>query len=93
MSQIAEEKGISMERIMESIETAIAAAYKKDYGNENWDESSVYIFAPRIQTGLINLIYTVTRGLSLGLNSFSDKVGLTRWIKRRWKNRLQGNTN
>lgn len=34
MSQIAEEKGISMEKIIESIETAIAAAYKKDYGKK-----------------------------------------------------------
>lgn len=34
IAQIAEEKGISMEKIMESIETAIAAAYKKDYGKK-----------------------------------------------------------
>ena len=34
ISQIAEEKGISAERIIESIETAIAAAYKKDYGEK-----------------------------------------------------------
>lgn len=34
MAQIAEEKGISMEKIIESIETAIAAAYKKDYGKK-----------------------------------------------------------
>jgi len=34
ISQIAEEKGISQERIIESIETAIAAAYKKDYGEK-----------------------------------------------------------
>ncbi len=34
ISQIAEEKGISAEKIMESIETAIAAAYKKDYGQK-----------------------------------------------------------
>lgn len=32
VAQIAEEKGISLERVMESIETALAAAYKKDYG-------------------------------------------------------------
>lgn len=32
ISQITEEKGISKEKVMESIETAIAAAYKKDYG-------------------------------------------------------------
>jgi N utilization substance protein A len=34
ISQIAEEKGISSEKIIESIETAIAAAYKKDYGQK-----------------------------------------------------------
>lgn len=34
LSQIAEEKGVAMEKIIESIETAIAAAYKKDYGKK-----------------------------------------------------------
>lgn len=32
LAQIAEEKGISKEKVLESIEAAIAAAYKKDYG-------------------------------------------------------------
>jgi N utilization substance protein A len=34
ISQIAEEKGISYEKVIESIESAIAAAYKKDYGKK-----------------------------------------------------------
>jgi len=34
IAQIAEEKGISLQRVMESIETALAAAYKKDYGEK-----------------------------------------------------------
>ena len=34
MAQIAEEKGISAEKVIESIETALAAAYKKDYGEK-----------------------------------------------------------
>ena len=34
ISQIAEEKGIPSEKVIESIETAIAAAYKKDYGKK-----------------------------------------------------------
>jgi len=34
IAQIAEEKGIAVERIMETIEMAIAAAYKKDYGKK-----------------------------------------------------------
>jgi len=32
--QIAEEKGISSEKVLETIEQAIAAAYKKDYGKK-----------------------------------------------------------
>ena len=32
IAQIAEEKGIAVEKIIETIEMAIAAAYKKDYG-------------------------------------------------------------
>lgn len=34
ISQIAEEKGISREKVIETIEQAIAAAYKKDYGKK-----------------------------------------------------------
>ncbi|MDP2641525.1 MAG: transcription termination factor NusA [Candidatus Yanofskybacteria bacterium] len=32
LSQISEEKGLSAERVLEAIEQALAAAYKKDYG-------------------------------------------------------------
>jgi transcription termination/antitermination protein NusA len=34
INQIAEEKGISKEKVLETIEMAIAAAYKKDYGKK-----------------------------------------------------------
>jgi len=34
IAQIAEEKGISFEKVIETIEMAIAAAYKKDYGKK-----------------------------------------------------------
>jgi len=34
INQIAEEKGISVEKVIETIEMAIAAAYKKDYGEK-----------------------------------------------------------
>jgi len=37
IAQIAEEKGISQEKILETIEAAIAAAYKKDYGQRGQD--------------------------------------------------------
>jgi len=35
LNQIAEEKGIPKERVIETIEMAIAAAYKKDYGERD----------------------------------------------------------
>ena len=34
LSQIAEERGISQEKVIETIEAAIAAAYKKEYGKK-----------------------------------------------------------
>jgi len=34
IDQICEEKGVSKEKVMETIEMAIAAAYKKDYGHK-----------------------------------------------------------
>ncbi|MBI2057725.1 MAG: hypothetical protein HYT63_01950, partial [Candidatus Yanofskybacteria bacterium] len=34
IQQIAEEKGISKDKIVETIQLAIAAAYKKDYGEK-----------------------------------------------------------
>ncbi|MFH1392453.1 MAG: transcription termination factor NusA [bacterium] len=37
IAQIAEEKGIAQEKILETIEAAIAAAYKKDYGQRGQD--------------------------------------------------------
>jgi len=36
IQQIAEEKGIPKEKIVETIEDAIAAAYKRDYGEKGW---------------------------------------------------------
>jgi len=35
INQIAEEKGIPFEKVIETIETAIASAYKKDYGKKS----------------------------------------------------------
>lgn len=35
MKQIADEKGISYESVLETVEAALAAAYRKDFGNKN----------------------------------------------------------
>ncbi len=35
IKQICDEKGIALEMVLETIESALAAAYRKDYGNKN----------------------------------------------------------
>lgn len=35
IAQIAEEKGISPDKVWETLESAIAAAYKKEYGKKD----------------------------------------------------------
>ncbi len=42
IDQICEEKGISREKVMETIEVAIAAAYKKDYGHKGQNIRAVF---------------------------------------------------
>jgi N utilization substance protein A len=42
IEQICEEKGISKEKVIETIEMAIAAAYKKDYGHKGQNIKAVF---------------------------------------------------
>lgn len=42
IAQICEEKGISKEKVIETIEAAIAAAYKKDYGKKGQNIKAVF---------------------------------------------------
>lgn len=51
MRQIAEEKGIPEQKVMETIQMAIAAAYKKDYGEKGQDIRA--ILDP--ETGLVSV--------------------------------------
>jgi transcription termination/antitermination protein NusA len=42
IAQICEEKGISKERVIETIEAALAAAYKKDYGKKGQNIRAIF---------------------------------------------------
>jgi len=42
ISQICEEKGISKDRVIETIEAALAAAYKKDYGKKGQNIKAIF---------------------------------------------------
>jgi hypothetical protein len=65
------------------------AQYKRSYGNECWDESSVYIFAPRLYPVLVSVLHSSMEGVSLGLKYVLDRFGMVRSVKRRWRNLLQ----
>jgi N utilization substance protein A len=51
IEQICEEKGISKEKVIETIEMAIAAAYKKDYGHKGQNIKAVF----NVETGEIKM--------------------------------------
>ncbi len=42
ISQICEEKGISKDKVIETIEAALAAAYKKDYGKKGQNVKAIF---------------------------------------------------
>jgi hypothetical protein len=65
------------------------AQYKHSYGNKQWAEASVYMFAPRSYPILVNSLNSLMTGLSLGMSSLARKIGFERWVKRRWRNLLQ----
>ena len=65
------------------------APYKQRLGTKVWQEAPVYIFAPRPYPIFINMVRTFTMGLNRGLEYILNKIGLTGWIKRRWRDLLQ----
>ncbi len=66
-----------------------AGEHKRWGNNQPWAETSVYIFAPRLYPVLINILQSSMMGLSLVLECILNKIGLTGWVKRRWRNLLQ----
>ncbi len=64
------------------------AEYKQSYGNQQWKEASVYIFAPKFYPVLINFLYSSFTGIYLGLDYLLNKTGIKKTIKRLWRHRL-----
>ena len=59
LDSIAEEKGLSKERILEAIEQAIAAAYKKEYGQRGQNIKAVLnLKTGGVDFSLIRLVVT-----------------------------------
>lgn len=64
------------------------ADYKRVYCDSSWDEATVHFFAKRMRPVLANMVRTASLGTSRGLRHILSKVGLERWVKRRWRDRL-----
>jgi hypothetical protein len=64
------------------------AEYKRRFGSEYWDESTVYVFARRVYPLLINLIYTAVSDTSEAMRFLAKKFGLEGKIKQTWRHLL-----
>jgi hypothetical protein len=65
------------------------AEYKSSYGSDAWQESPLFVFAPRPRSILVNVLRTCITGLNVGMQHMVDRMGLINWLKRRWRDRLQ----
>jgi hypothetical protein len=65
------------------------AEYKSSYGDKQWDEASVFVFAPRLYPVSVNLLRTCITGLNVVLQRIADKAGVINRLKRRWRDHLQ----
>ena len=65
------------------------AEYKKRFATQHWDETSLYVFAPRVYPVLVNMTHTMICGFSESVRRLIRKTGIEEYIKRKWRNRLQ----
>ncbi|MEA3224616.1 MAG: GNAT family N-acetyltransferase [Planctomycetota bacterium] len=66
------------------------AEYKRRYGTTHWFEACIYIFAPGMYPVSVNALRCAVAGTNATLAHIANKVGSTDWIKRKWRNLLNG---
>ena len=64
------------------------AEYKALLGTHEWQEASVYVFAPTIEGLALNLIRTPAMVADVQLKRVLQRAKLLRRVKRLWRNRL-----
>ncbi len=72
IKQICQEKNISYESVIETIEAALAVAYRKDFGKK--DQNVVVEFDPETAKSKVSDVKKVVTDESEGLESFDPKV-------------------
>jgi len=65
------------------------AFYKQRFGNQQWDESSTYIYAPSIKGIGTNLILSITIIPYLYIRNMAERKNILQKIKTFWRNKLR----
>lgn len=65
------------------------AFYKQRFGNQQWDESSTYIYAPTIKGILTNLTRSATIIPYLYIRNIAARKNILQKIKTIWRNKLR----
>lgn len=64
------------------------AFYKKRFGDTNWEEAVVYIFAPTLKGILLNIIRTITILISMLFEKILDRFNLKDKMKKKWRRKV-----
>ena len=65
------------------------ALYKNRYGDESWEESSVYIFSPKWKGAKLNVYWTLTGKIHQYSKDMAKKAQILQKIKTGWRRKIQ----
>ena len=66
------------------------ALYKQRFGDECWEDGSVFIFAPTLKARWLNLVRTGLQGPAQAGRRALDRLGLEQRLKTFWRKKLSG---
>jgi hypothetical protein len=64
------------------------AQYKRDWCDENWEEASLFVFAPTFRGGLLNTLRTPLMAVSHAAQRVLIRTQLLQRVKKLWRNQL-----
>jgi hypothetical protein len=65
------------------------AFYKQRFGDQSWLESELLVFAPTLSGASLNLLLTLTNGISLVMEKALLKLRLRDRLKTKWRKKLR----
>lgn len=65
------------------------AEYKRRFASKQWDEATIYMFAPRTYPILVSSVHNAVSGISRGVQRIVQQAGIESKIKQKWRRFLQ----